>query len=66
MSASCPTSNLLFNQSAVPVHNTCLTVRAPIQTRIAYFEETVVRKSDDMIPENWLKIGSENYKILLT
>jgi hypothetical protein len=35
-----------------------------IQTRIAYFEE-VVSQFDDMIPGNWLKIGSENYKILL-
>jgi hypothetical protein len=46
------------NEFATPVYS----LQCLIQTRIAYFEETV-RRSDDMIPEKLVKDGAENNEI---
>jgi hypothetical protein len=62
VSASCPTSNSLLHPVPTAKFVAPVTSSNLIQTRFACFEETV-RMSKDLIPENLLKIGSENNEI---
>jgi hypothetical protein len=63
MFATCPTSNSPLQ----PVHSASLqclftSLQRLIQTRIAYFKETV-RRFDDIIPEKLVKDGVESNEI---